>query len=314
MALAQSKTYDVKSFEEVIISPHIEVVFEKADTESVVIENINESYDKLNVEVKGKTLHIYLDDAKVYTKSKKVKTDDYKGQYAIYDGTVVSAKVYYTDLELVSLRGDETHKLTSKLTGDEFKINIYGEPKVYVSDMELDEFSAPLYGEGYLEVEQGRAQRQKIVSYGESEVNTLGVYFGLKYGPRVMNDGGAIINTASLAASYVFPGSGAYSASKAAVANYTTMAAAELAQRKIRVNAVAPSFIRTPLAMDDIALFEKIGERATNALRIAEPEEVAAVFHFLASDDASYITGQVINVDGGMANGLTEAMVDLINQ
>ena len=146
------------------------------------------------------------------------------------------------------------------------------------------------------------------------EVNTLGVYFGLKYGPRVMNDGGAIINTASLAASYVFPGSGAYSASKAAVANYTTMAAAELAQRKIRVNAVAPSFIRTPLAMDDIALFEKIGERATNALRIAEPEEVAAVFHFLASDDASYITGQVINVDGGMANGLTEAMVDLINQ
>ena len=175
MALAQSKTYDVKSFEEVIISPHIEVVFEKADTKSVVIENINESYYKLNVEVRGKTLHIYLDDAKVYTKSKKIKTEDYKGQHAIYDGTVVSAKVYYTDLELVSLRGDETHKLTSKLTGDEFKINIYGEPKVYVSDMELDEFSATLYGEGYLEVEQGRAQRQKIVSYGESEVNTLGV-------------------------------------------------------------------------------------------------------------------------------------------
>ena len=146
------------------------------------------------------------------------------------------------------------------------------------------------------------------------EVNTLGVYFGLKYGPRHMNDGGSIINTASLAASYVFPGSGPYSASKAAVANLTTMAAAELARRQIRVNAVAPSFIRTPLAMDDIELFEKIGERATNALRIAEPEEVAAVFHFLASDDAAYINGQVINVDGGMSIGLTEAMVGLIDQ
>lgn len=146
------------------------------------------------------------------------------------------------------------------------------------------------------------------------EVNTFGVYYGLKYGPRNMNDGGSIINTASLAASYVFPGSGPYSASKAAVANLTTMSAAELATRRIRVNAVAPSFIRTPLAMDDIELFEKIGERATNALRIAEPEEVAAVFHFLASDDAGYINGQVINVDGGMSIGLTEAMVELINQ
>jgi 3alpha(or 20beta)-hydroxysteroid dehydrogenase len=92
------------------------------------------------------------------------------------------------------------------------------------------------------------------------------------------------------------------------------MAAAELARRQIRVNAVAPSFIRTPLAMDDIELFERIGRRATNALRIAEPEEVAAVFHFLASDDASYINGQVIDVDGGMAIGLTEAMVELISR
>lgn len=146
------------------------------------------------------------------------------------------------------------------------------------------------------------------------EVNTFGVYYGLKYGPRHMNDGGSIINTASLAASYIFPGSGPYSASKAAVANLTAMAASELAQRQIRVNAVAPSFIRTPLAMHDIELFEKIGERATNALRIAEPEEVAAVFHFLASDDAAYINGQVINVDGGMSIGLTQAMVELISQ
>ena len=175
LSLAQSKTYDVKSFKEVIISPHIEVVFEEADSESVVIEDINVGYDKLNVEVKGKTLHIYLDDAKVYTKSKKVKTDDYKGKHAIYDGTIVTAKVYYRDLSLVSLRGEETHKLKSQLQGDEFKLKMYGESKVYVSDMDLDEFNATLYGEGYLEVEQGRAQSQKIVSYGESEVNTLGV-------------------------------------------------------------------------------------------------------------------------------------------
>jgi len=175
LTLAQSKTYEVKAFDEVIVSPHIEVVFEKADTQSVVIENIDVGYDKLNVEVKGKTLHIYLDDAKVYTKSQKVKTDDYKGKHSIYDGTIVSAKVYYRDLDLVSLRGEETHELKSKLTGDEFKMKIYGEAKVYIAEMDLDEFSATMYGEGYLEVEKGRAQMQKIISYGESEVNTLGV-------------------------------------------------------------------------------------------------------------------------------------------
>ena len=172
---AQSKTYDVSSFDEIIVSPHIEVVFEKADQESVVIEYIDVPYEKLNVEVKGRTLHVYLDDAKVYTKSKKVKYDDYKGKDAVYDGTVVTARIYYKDLELISLRGDETHKLNSELTGGKFKMNLYGEPKVYVSSMDLDEFHATLYGEAYLEVQEGKAMAQKIVSYGESEVNTLGV-------------------------------------------------------------------------------------------------------------------------------------------
>ncbi len=144
------------------------------------------------------------------------------------------------------------------------------------------------------------------------EVNTFGVYHGLKHGPARMNDGGCILNTISLAASYVFPDSGPYSASKAALVSYTEMAAMELAERRIRVNGVAPSFIRTPLAMNDIELFERIGKYATASLRIAEPEEVAAVYHFLASDDAGYVNGQVINVDGGMGNGMTRALVGLV--
>jgi NAD(P)-dependent dehydrogenase (short-subunit alcohol dehydrogenase family) len=144
------------------------------------------------------------------------------------------------------------------------------------------------------------------------EINTYGVYHGLKHGPACMNDGGSIVNTISLGASVVFPDSGPYSASKAALVSFTQMSAAELAERGIRVNGVAPSFIRTPMAMDDMGLFEKVAHYATNSLRIAEPEEVAAVYHFLASDDASYINGQVINVDGGMGNGFTRNMVNLV--
>jgi NAD(P)-dependent dehydrogenase (short-subunit alcohol dehydrogenase family) len=144
------------------------------------------------------------------------------------------------------------------------------------------------------------------------EVNTLGVLHGLKYGPRHMNDSGAIVNTASLGASLMFPGSGPYSASKAAVVTLTQMSALELAPRKIRVNAVAPSFIRTPMAEKDIELFEKIGRTSTAAQRIAEPEEVAAVFHFLAADDSAYVNGQVINVDGGMSLGFTNEQLEWI--
>lgn len=173
--LAQEKTFTPGSFEQVIISPHIEVIFEKADQESVVIEDIDVSMDKLNVEVKGNTLHIYLDDAKVYTKSEKVKYDDYKGKHAIYDGTIVSAKVYYKDLEEISLRGEETHKVDSVLDGEELTLKIYGESEVYLSEIEVEEFFATIYGEAYLEVKSGTANRQKIISYGEGEINTFGV-------------------------------------------------------------------------------------------------------------------------------------------
>jgi NAD(P)-dependent dehydrogenase (short-subunit alcohol dehydrogenase family) len=146
------------------------------------------------------------------------------------------------------------------------------------------------------------------------EINTLGVNNGLKYGPRYMNDSGAIVNTASLGATLMFPGSGPYSASKAAVISLTKMSALELAPRKIRVNAVAPSFIRTPMAAKDIELFESMGRKSTAAGRIAEPEEVAAVFHFLAADDAAYVNGHVIDVDGGMSLGFTNEQLEWMAQ
>ncbi len=172
---AQQKTFNVDSFDEVIISPHIEVSFIQADQESVIIDNLDVGSDKLNVEVKGKTLHIYLDDAKVYTKSEKVKTSEYKSRESIYEGTKVTARVFYKKLNLLSLRGDETHKVESALKGDKLSLKIYGESRVYLNEIDHDEFHTVIYGEAYLEVKQGRADRQKVVSYGESEVNTLGV-------------------------------------------------------------------------------------------------------------------------------------------
>ena len=93
----------------------------------------------------------------------------------------------------------------------------------------------------------------------------------------------------------------AYSASKAAMASITKTMAAELCGYGIRVNGVAPGIAQTDMAM---GLTEQARENTTAASlmrRIAAPEEIAAVIRFLASDDASYITGQIVRADGGMA-------------
>ncbi len=135
------------------------------------------------------------------------------------------------------------------------------------------------------------------------EVNLLGVLFGLKHGPRHMKDGGSIINTASLAAHAVMPEYTAYSVSKAGVLKLTQQAALELSSRAIRVNAVCPGTTTTPMEPDDSAE-SRLCRYLTAAGRPGQPEEQAAVFHFLASDDSSYVNAQAINVDGGWVYGL----------
>jgi NAD(P)-dependent dehydrogenase (short-subunit alcohol dehydrogenase family) len=140
-----------------------------------------------------------------------------------------------------------------------------------------------------------------------------GVYFGLKYAPRHMNDGGSIINTSSLAGVMGIYGYGQYSMTKAAVINLTKTSAIELASRGIRVNAVCPGTVKTAMVPDgdpEIAVVKLMAPLG----RIAGTEEVEGLYHFLASDESRYITGQAIMVDGGVSAGLSlNAMVRLMS-
>lgn len=141
------------------------------------------------------------------------------------------------------------------------------------------------------------------------DVNLKGVFLGIKYGPRHMNDGGSIINTASLAASAAVPEYATYSASKAGVVSITASAAVELASRRIRVNAVCPGTTTTPMEPAD-SEESRLCAVTTCVGRPGTVEEQAAVYHFLAADDSCYINAQAINVDGGWINGLTSAAVE----
>jgi len=150
------------------------------------------------------------------------------------------------------------------------------------------------------------AQHRNLV-----DVNLNGVFYGLKFGIQAMarNAGparGSIINTASVAGLVGTPGLGSYNASKHAVVGMTRTAALEMGAMGIRVNAVCPGVIRTPMLggfSESEAMIEQLGQ-AHALRRIGEPIEVARLVCFLASDDSSFITGQAIAVDGGMIAGL----------
>jgi 3-oxoacyl-[acyl-carrier protein] reductase len=109
--------------------------------------------------------------------------------------------------------------------------------------------------------------------------------------------GGRIINIASLSGVKGLPGQTNYSAAKAALIGATKALAQEVAPRNITVNAIAPGFIETDMTKD---LSEDELKKLIPVGRFGKPEEVAALVAFLASDEASYITGEVININGGL--------------
>jgi NAD(P)-dependent dehydrogenase (short-subunit alcohol dehydrogenase family) len=141
-------------------------------------------------------------------------------------------------------------------------------------------------------------------------VNVNGVAFGLKHAARVLGNHGRVINIASFVGVMATPGAAAYAPSKAAVIHLTRLAAIELAPRRITVNAVSPGTIRTPavLGIPDNPEIAFIEQRAPLG-RLGEPREVAALCQFLASDEAAYITGQNIVIDGGLTAGWTDYAV-----
>ena len=112
---------------------------------------------------------------------------------------------------------------------------------------------------------------------------------------------GAVINMASVCGVYGNAGQLNYSSAKAGVIGFTKALAKEVASRGITVNAVAPGFVNTEMTE---VLSDKVKEGAVAQIplgKFGEPEDIANAVAFLASDDAKYITGQVLNVDGGMA-------------
>ena len=138
------------------------------------------------------------------------------------------------------------------------------------------------------------------------DANVKGLFFTVQKALPLLNDGGSIILNASIATVKGFPGISVYSATKAAVRSFARTWTNELRERHIRVNAISPGHIDTPIfegwqqgealakMKDDLAKTVPLG-------RLGDPDEIAKAVAFLASDEASYISGIELFVDGGVA-------------
>jgi NAD(P)-dependent dehydrogenase (short-subunit alcohol dehydrogenase family) len=139
------------------------------------------------------------------------------------------------------------------------------------------------------------------------DINVKGLLFTVQKALALMPDGAAIILCASIVASKGLSANSVYSATKAAVRSFARTWTTDLKARRIRVNAVSPGSIDTP-GLSDLLASSEVGEQRKKLIsdavplgRFGTPEEIAKAVVFLASDDASYITGTELFVDGGFA-------------
>jgi NAD(P)-dependent dehydrogenase (short-subunit alcohol dehydrogenase family) len=144
--------------------------------------------------------------------------------------------------------------------------------------------------------------------YTMFDINVKGVFFTVQTLLPLMKDGSSIVLTASICSSNGMEGLSLYNASKAAVRSFARTWANELKGRKIRANVLSPGFTRTPLmdnglgmSESDIAELRKHVEQITPLGYMAQPEEIASCALFLASDDARYVNGVELMVDGGLS-------------
>lgn len=194
------------------------------------------------------------------------------------------------------------------------KLNVTDENQVNKALMEAVELNGKLDivvnnagitgRDNFISITEGKANHLSEVF----EVNTFGVFYGLKHAPALMNDSGSIIITSSLAAVMGVPGNSQYSATKAAICQLGKISALELGSRGIRVNSVCPGFVRTDMGGSDLG--NHIASRVTSLGYIGELEDLVGIYHFLAADESRYVTGQVINVDGGWSAGLSNQLMD----
>ncbi len=196
--------------------------------------------------------------------------------------------------------------LTVDVTQRDMVVDAFRQAETAIGALDVIIHNAGMPGRGTHITESDEAVLDKVVA-----LNFYGTYYMLKYGPRHMRDGGAIITTASVAGLQQNEGFFDYSATKAAVISMTKTAAVELGPRSIRCNAVCPGPVRTPM-LPPGHILNTLAKQLSAVGRIAEVDDLVGVYHFLASDQSRYVTGHTMVVDGGRLTGYRKSVLAML--
>ncbi|BDD06366.1 GIN domain-containing protein [Aureibacter tunicatorum] len=169
-AIGQEKKIKVEDFKRVEIHPHIAVTFQKGDEESVRIVNDDIPHDKLQVKLRGKTLQIYLLDAKnIVKKEKSKKKHDYSYKKSIYGDATMELVVTYSSLEKVVVKGAEKVRVNGSPSDGFLKFVVMGESKLSMQSVNMEKFKLLAYGQNEISIENAELQIGKVKAYGENE-------------------------------------------------------------------------------------------------------------------------------------------------
>jgi hypothetical protein len=166
---AEEIKQELKSFHRIVVSPHVNLVLQKGSQENIRLVYDRVSPDKINIEVRNKTLRVYLDDARVAEKTERVSDYEKRG---IYQNVNITAYVTYRDLDHLEIRGNQELTCLDPIKASTFVLKAYGENEITLSNIKTDYLKTSLYGENDLKIKGGKADYQKYRLFGENKIDT----------------------------------------------------------------------------------------------------------------------------------------------
>jgi Putative auto-transporter adhesin, head GIN domain len=171
LAFGQKIEKKLNPFSRITVSPKINLILNKGTEESVRIVYSNINPTKINIEVKGNKLSIYLDQARLVDKRER-QNDDYDSKTSIYRDAEVTAYVTYAQLKSLEVRGEQEITSVGLLENESFKLKAYGESEITLDSLRTNKFKAVVYGENKIKIYGGQAVHQRYRLYGENKIDT----------------------------------------------------------------------------------------------------------------------------------------------
>lgn len=192
--MAQEQQKPLTHFTKIVASPRVNVILQKGDKESIRMVYSNIDAGKVNVKVRGNTLRVFLDHARVTERQERITVDGYTQKHSIYRDASVTAYITYRELKGLEIRGEEEISCEGEINTSKLKLKAYGESEIRLTSLNASKFKASLYGRNNLKIAGGTVKHQTFRSFGENKIDTRRMRSETA-STRVYGEGSISVNT-----------------------------------------------------------------------------------------------------------------------